>query len=58
MLTFLLRTFAFCSSFHVILLGLCQLLRIPIVHIIDNMLPFTYTFTFGRRACCPAPRSC
>jgi len=35
---FLLRTFTFCSSFHVILLGLCQLLRIPIVHIIDHML--------------------
>jgi len=36
--TILLRTFTFCSSFYVILLGQCQLLRIPIVHIIDHML--------------------
>jgi len=35
---FMLRTFTFCSSFYVILLGLCQLLQIPIIHIIDHML--------------------
>jgi len=27
----LLRTFTFCSSFYVIILCLCQLLRIPII---------------------------